>query len=109
MMLTRHLPAIAIAIAMIGCRQGEQAPGGSMAFPPAAVALERARMVPLEQSSEYVAQLRSLTSTAIQPQLDGQITEVFVTSGTRVRKGQPLVQIDPQRQQAAVSSQEAER
>jgi RND family efflux transporter MFP subunit len=56
-----------------------------------------------------VAQLRSLKSTAIQPQIDGQITDVFVTSGARVRKGQRLFQIDPQRQQAAVSSQEAER
>jgi RND family efflux transporter MFP subunit len=65
--------------------------------------------MPLEDSSEYVAMLKSLRSTAIQPQIDGQITEIFVKSGDRVRQGQPLLQIDPRRQQAAVSSQEAER
>ena len=41
--------------------------------------------------------------------VDGQITQIFVKSGDRVRQGAPLVQIDPRRQQAAVSSQEAER
>jgi RND family efflux transporter MFP subunit len=80
-----------------------------MAFPPAAVQLETARTAPLEESSEYVATLKSLRSTAIQPQIDGQITQVFVKSGDRVRQGAPLLQIDPRRQQAAVSSQEAER
>ena len=43
------------------------------------------------------------------PQIDGQITQVLVKSGDRVRQGAPLMQIDPRRQQAAVSSQEAER
>src|SRR5258708_19277310 len=41
--------------------------------------------------------------------MDGQITKVLVKSGDRVRQGDPLMQIDPRRQQAAVSSQEAER
>jgi RND family efflux transporter MFP subunit len=53
--------------------------------------------------------LKSLHSTAIQPQIDGQITEIFVKPGDRVRQGDRLVQVDPRRQQAAVSSQEAER
>jgi len=39
----------------------------------------------------------------------GQITQILVKSGDRVRQGEPLMQIDPRRQQAAVSSQEAER
>lgn len=80
-----------------------------MAFPPATVVLQQAKPEPLEDATEYVAQLRSLKSTAIQPQIDGQITAVFVTPGARVRQGDRLAQIDPQRQQAAVSSQEAER
>ena len=48
-------------------------------------------------------------STTIKPQIDGQITQIFVKSGDRVAQGARLMQIDPQRQQAAVSSQEAER
>jgi RND family efflux transporter MFP subunit len=80
-----------------------------MAFPPAAVTLEPAKMVPIEDATEYVATLKSLRSTAIQPQIDGQITGIFVKPGDRVRAGDRLVQIDPSRQQAAVSTQEAER
>jgi RND family efflux transporter MFP subunit len=56
-----------------------------------------------------VATLKSLRSTSIKPQIDGQITQIFVKSGDRVADGARLMQIDPQRQQAAVSSQEAER
>src|SRR5689334_2575951 len=92
-----------------GCSRGAQAPGGPPAFPPTVVQLEPARAAPIEDTSEYIAVLKSLHSTAVQPQIDGQITEIFVKSGDRVAQGQRLVQIDPSRQQAAVSSQEAER
>jgi RND family efflux transporter MFP subunit len=45
----------------------------------------------------------------VQPQIEGQITNIYVKSGDRVARGARLVQIDASRQQAAVSSQEAER
>src|SRR5262249_38788299 len=57
---------------------------------------------------EYVATLASLHSTAVQPQVDGQITQIQVVSGQHVARGAPLMQIDARRQQAAVSSQQAE-
>jgi RND family efflux transporter MFP subunit len=72
------------------------------------VKVEAARVSLIEDATEYVATLKSLRSTAIQPQIDGQITQIFVKSGDRVAQGAPLAQIDPRRQQAAVSSQEAE-
>jgi RND family efflux transporter MFP subunit len=90
-----------------GCKGG--ATGAPPAFPPTPVAVEAAHAVLLEDASEYVATLKSLHSTTIQPQIDGQITQILVKSGDRVRQGAPLMQIDPRRQQAAVSSQEAER
>jgi RND family efflux transporter MFP subunit len=65
--------------------------------------------MPIEDATEYVATLKSLHSTTVQPQIDGQITQILVKSGDRVRQGAPLMQIDARRQQAAVSSQEAER
>jgi RND family efflux transporter MFP subunit len=71
--------------------------------------MAEAQPQPIEDATEYVGSLRSLNSTAIQPQVEGQITNIFVTSGDFVRRGAPLLQIDPQRQQAAVSSQEADR
>jgi len=89
-----------------GAPQGQGAPQG---FPPTPVKIVDARMTPIEDATEYVATLKSLRSTTIQPQIDGQITQIFVKSGDRVGQGDRLMQIDPQRQQAAVSSQEAER
>lgn len=91
----------------VACGRGQnQAPP---TFPPTPVTIETARAQPIDDTTEYVATLKSLHSTGIQPQIDGQITQIFVKSGDRVKEGQPLIQIDPRRQQAAVSSQEAER
>jgi RND family efflux transporter MFP subunit len=100
----------AVAAITIGCSSAPAGgPPGGMAFPPATVKIEAARPSPIEESNEYVGMLKSLQSTAIQPQIDGQITQIFVKSGERVTQGAPLVQIDPRRQEAAVQSQEAER
>jgi RND family efflux transporter MFP subunit len=77
-------------------------------MPPTPVALAPARATSIEDTTEYVATLKSLRSTTIQPQTDGQITQIFVKSGDRVPDGAPLFQIDPRRQQAAVASQQAE-
>jgi len=82
--------------------------GPPPAMPPTPVAIAPARLSPVDDASEYVATLKSLRSTTVQPQVDGQITRIEVVSGQRVARGAPLMQIDPRRQQAAVSSQEAE-
>lgn len=98
--------------AAAACSRGQSGPGGpppGMGFPPATVQIAAAQQKPIEDATEYVATLKSVHSTNIQPQIDGQITRIFVTSGERVKAGAPLVEIDPRRQQAAVSSQEAER
>ena len=109
MMLRTALAAAVVAAALLAaaCRGGQTA--APPAFPPTPVTIATARATPLEDATEYVATLKSLRSTTVQPQIDGQITQILVKSGDRVRQGAPLMQIDPRRQQAAVSSQEAER
>jgi RND family efflux transporter MFP subunit len=103
-----HTAAIVAALAAItGCSRGQTA--APQGFPPAAVKLEAVKTSDVEDATEYVATLKSLRSTTIQPQIDGQITDIHVKSGDRVNQGAPLIQIDPRRQEAAVSSQEAER
>ena len=99
-----------VVLAASGCRSGssaqqQQPPGG---MPPTPVALAVAAASPVEDATEYVATLKSLRSTIVQPQIDGQITQIDVVSGQRVARGAPLMQIDARRQQAAVSSQQAE-
>jgi RND family efflux transporter MFP subunit len=100
--------AVAFALASSACTRPPSAAPDGQAFPPSAVKVEAARIGQIEDATEYVATLKSLRSTAIQPQIDGQITQIFVKSGDHVAEGAPLAQIDPRRQQAAVSSQEGE-
>jgi RND family efflux transporter MFP subunit len=88
---------------------GSQSAAQPPAPPPTPVQLAVARSADIEDATEYVASLKSLRSTAIQPQVDGQITRIDVKSGDRIRAGDPLVQIDARRQQAAVTSREAEQ
>jgi RND family efflux transporter MFP subunit len=64
---------------------------------------------PIEQASEFIATLKSLHSTTVQPEVEGIVTKIFVKAGDRVRLGTPLVQINAAKQQAAVHSTEANR
>jgi RND family efflux transporter MFP subunit len=111
MFRTRSLSALLLSLGVVvltGCNGNKQS-AAPPSFPPTPVTLKAAATAPIEDAAEFVATLKSLHSTPIQPQIDGQVTQVLVKSGDRVRQGAPLVQIDPRRQQAAVSSQEAER
>ncbi|HEY3042661.1 MAG TPA: efflux RND transporter periplasmic adaptor subunit [Vicinamibacterales bacterium] len=115
MQIHRSAPAatiLTVAVFLASACGGGAGPAGAGAprgFPPTPVKIVDARLTPIEDATEYVATLKSLQSTTIKPQIDGQITQIFVKSGDRVGLGERLMQIDPQRQQAAVSSQEAER
>jgi RND family efflux transporter MFP subunit len=64
---------------------------------------------PLPQSSEYVSTVRSLRSITVQPQVEGIVRQIFVMAGDRVGLGQPLIQIDPDKQQATVTTAESQR
>jgi RND family efflux transporter MFP subunit len=108
-MLRSSLRGVVLAAALGPACSGGQSAAAPPAFPPTPVTIAVARATPIEDATEYVASLKSLHSTSVQPQIDGQITQILVKSGDRVRQGAPLIQIDPRRQQAAVSSQEAER
>jgi len=64
---------------------------------------------PIAETTEYLSLMKSRHSAAINPQVEGYITKIFVKSGDRVTAGTPLLQIDPLKQEATVSSQEASR
>src|SRR6185295_9249870 len=93
---------VALAVTATACRQAPAGPPSGQAMPPTPVVLAAARATPIEDATEYVATLKSLRSTTVQPQIDGQITAIHVTAGARVQQGAPLMQIDARRQQAAV-------
>lgn len=73
------------------------------------VQVQIAPAVRIPETTEYLSVLKSRQSAAINPQVEGQITAIFVKSGDSVSKGTPLLQIDPLKQEATLSSQEAAR
>jgi RND family efflux transporter MFP subunit len=81
--------------------------GGGMPAMPVQVQIAKSQKIP--DATEYLSLLKSRHSATINPQVEGQITKIFVKSGDRVTAGMPLLQIDPMKQQATVSSQEASR
>src|SRR5690606_14508513 len=86
---------------------GPGGPGGGM--PPADVAAVTLEPKPIPRTSEYVGSIESLASTTIQPQVEGILTRIHVRAGDRVRAGQVLAEINPDKQQASVASLEASR
>ena len=86
--------------------QGPQAGAGMRAMP---VKVMEATAMPVNDTSEYVATLKSRDSAVIMPQVDGQITQIYVHSGDKVSAGAALMEIDPLKQQATVRSQESAR
>jgi RND family efflux transporter MFP subunit len=73
------------------------------------VKVQEAKATPVDDATEYVATLKSRDSAVIMPQVEGQVTGIYVHSGEAVEAGAPLMEIDPLKQQATVKSQESSR
>jgi RND family efflux transporter MFP subunit len=100
---------IAGGMLAVACRGGNAPAQGAQAPPPTGVGIVTLEARPLAQTSELIAVLQSLRSTTIRPEVEGVVRRIFVKSGDRVTAGTPLVQIDPAKQRAAVTSTEASR
>ena len=96
----------ALAAGLAGCTkaQSKQGPPAGQAMPVQTLTVAAA---PVPTSDEYVATIKSRRSATINPQVDGNLTQILVHSGDRVRAGQLLMQIDPAKQEATVASQAA--
>jgi RND family efflux transporter MFP subunit len=107
--------AIALLFALVLAAFGTACSGSSVkgaapqADPAIPVKIQVAQSVPISDTTEYVATLKSRDSAIIMPQVEGQITDIYVHSGDRVSPGTVLMQIDPTKQQATVNSQEHSR
>ena len=84
---------------------------GAQASAPQAmpVQVKTAHPAKVNDTTEYVATLKSRDTAVIMPQVEGIITQIFVHSGQHVGAGAPLIQIDPSKQQATVKNQEDAR
>lgn len=105
----RWIPALALAVMTAGpaaCGRGAAPP---MQMPPVPVEIVTLAPKSVEQTSEYVATVKSLNTSRIQPQAEGFLTRILVKSGDRVKPGTPLFEIDATTQQAAVAGLESMR
>jgi RND family efflux transporter MFP subunit len=106
---THAIVVLALSVSAAACSQSQAQPGDAGPPPPTDVRTIALEPKPIPQSSEFVATIRSLQSVTVQPQVDGLVRQILVKAGDRVAAGQPLVQIDPDRQQATVSTTESQR
>lgn len=99
--------ALLLLVGAYGCSNGghgQTQPGG--AGPGIPVKIQVAQAAPVDETTEYVATLKSRDSAVVMPEVEGQITQIYVHSGDHVSAGSALMQIDPRKQEATVSSQE---
>lgn len=82
-------------------------PGGAPRATP--VDITTLALQQVEDASEYVGSVKSRRSTTIQPQVEGFLTRIAVTSGQRVAAGAVLAEIDSAPQQAAIAAMESTR
>ncbi|HEY6349638.1 MAG TPA: efflux RND transporter periplasmic adaptor subunit [Candidatus Angelobacter sp.] len=107
MISIRILFCCAVAALVAGCSRqttNAAAAGKPPAFPVTVITVQ-AQLAP--EATEYLATLKSRNASALQPQVEGEITKIFVHSGEKVAAGAPILEIDPKKQEATVSTQEA--
>src|SRR6202051_2086929 len=96
---------LALILAVAGCGNSKNAKAAAPQAMP--VKVETAKAQKVDDTTDYVATLKSRDSAVVMPQVEGIITQIFVHSGERVAAGTPMMQIDPEKQQATVKSQES--
>lgn len=96
-LLALALLAGGLGFMMMRARSGQQAMQGPPAFP---VTIERLQEESLEDSSEFLGTLDSQAGVSLQPEADGRVTQIFVSSGDSVTAGAPIMQLSSARSQA---------
>ncbi len=98
-----------LAVFGTACSSGAAKGDAPQEMPSIPVKIEVARAVSVSDTTEYVATLKSRDAAILMPQVEGQIISIYVRSGDRVKRGTVLMEIDPLKQQATVTSQEQSR
>ncbi|MGA3106193.1 MAG: efflux RND transporter periplasmic adaptor subunit [Terriglobales bacterium] len=104
------VPAAALLTALLlttACSKGNEAKAAAPQAMPVKVHTAQAEKV--NDTTDYVATLKSRDSAVVMPQVEGIITQIFVHSGEPVAAGAPMVQIDPAKQEATLKSQDNAR
>lgn len=103
--LTKYLLCLLLAAELFALACGETSQTHAAAPQGVPVKVQTVQAVPVLNSTEYVATLKSRDAAIIMPEVEGKITQIYVHSGDRVSADTPLMQIDPLKQEATVNSQ----
>nr|WP_248277398.1 biotin/lipoyl-binding protein [Brasilonema octagenarum] len=84
---------------------GKESPPTAASQPPATkVQVATVQTATIEESAEFIASLQSRRSVTLRPRIQGQVSQIFVRPGERVKKGTPILKVDAKQQQASVDS-----
>lgn len=108
-MYSRTAIFITSLVVLAGCssNQTKGGPQGGAAARAVAVKVQTAKAQNVGEFTDYLATLISRDSSVLQPDVEGQITNIFVHSGQHVARGTPLIEINPMKQRATVQTNEA--
>lgn len=101
------LATLAGVFALLGCHKTEN--DTHSALPLYTVGVEKAQVLTLTQTREWVGQLAALVSAPIMPQINGYIGERLFTNGQMVHQGQILYKIDDTRYAQALTHAQQEQ
>ncbi|OKH36165.1 efflux transporter periplasmic adaptor subunit [[Phormidium ambiguum] IAM M-71] len=107
-----HLRLILILLLVVGggfglwhiLARSQESPPAAAQQPPMPVKTLLVKTSPIEESSEFVANLQSRRSVTLRPRIQGQVTQILVRSGEQVNADTPILKIDAKQQQASVES-----
>jgi len=101
-LITKLLFFISLILLLAGCGGNSQAggPGAPSGPPPVQITVYNVPVVQAQYFDEYPAVLRSFNEVELRPQVNGYITGIHFTEGSKVSKGQKLYSIDQQSYEA---------
>lgn len=100
--------AFLLMVLLTSCRTAEPSANAQAQPKAVPVKVEPIRSGNVDDRTEYTASLESRKSVELQPRVDGQVIQIFVTEGDVVKAGTPLMQIDARKQRAAYRSKATE-
>jgi multidrug efflux pump subunit AcrA (membrane-fusion protein) len=103
-LLRAALGTCVVPALLAGCTSS---PSANLSMPPAAVKLQTVQLESVDQTTAYMATMKSRKSAILQPRVSGTISKILVTVGQKVAAGTPLVEIDPEKEKASVASLES--
>ena len=98
---------IAVAIAASGCTKSESAQARGRDATAKAVKIETVKEETVKRNVELVGTLAAVDQVTISSEAEGKVSRLLADLGDRVKAGQPLIQLDREKQQYNFDQQRA--